>query len=89
MHPAILLISVVLFAVLGFGIGFIINMILKTTWLPLLVTLGLVAYILFDLFGAGKIPGVADVVILIFGLLGTVASGVTIRMLRQKGYRMF
>lgn len=33
-HPAQLVVSIVLFLFLFFGIGFLLNMLLKTTWLP-------------------------------------------------------
>lgn len=79
------IISILLFFVLFFGIGFILNMILKTTWLPLVVYLGLVAYLLFNI----RSPLIADLSILCAGLLGTAGSGWTIRVLRTKGYRMF
>lgn len=78
--------SIVLFTVLGFGIGFIANMILKTTWMPVVLIIGfVVALLLYNQI----IPGIADAVILVFGMIGTVASGWTIQTLRKNGYRMF
>lgn len=79
------IISIVLFFVLLFGIGFILNMILKTTWVPLVIYLGIVIYLLIDL----QSPQVADFVILGAGLIGAGGSGLTIQTLRTKGYRMF
>jgi hypothetical protein len=79
------IISIVLFFVLLFGIGFILNMILKTTWVPLVVYLGVVVYLVYDL----QTPHVADFTILGAGLLGAGGSGWTIQTLRTKGYRMF
>lgn len=78
-------ISIVLFFVLLFGIGFILNMILKTTWVPLVIYLGIIIYLLIDL----QSPEIADIVILASGLLGAAGSGLTIQTLRVKGYRMF
>ncbi|MBO8163403.1 MAG: hypothetical protein H0Z34_06740 [Brevibacillus sp.] len=79
-------ISILLFTVLAFGIGFIINMILRTTWLPvviaLVVTIGALVYLQI-------VPNIFDTVILLFGLAGSVLSGWTIQLLRKKGYRMF
>ena len=79
------IISIVLFFVLLFGIGFILNMILKTTWVPLVIYLGIVIYLLIDL----QSPHVADFTILGAGLVGAGGSGFTIQTLRTKGYRMF
>lgn len=79
-------VSIVLFAVLGFGIGFIFNMILRTTWLPVVFAVGIVVG---TLIVQKIVPGIWDTVILACGLLGTVGSGWTIQTLRKKGYRMF
>lgn len=79
------IISMVLFFVLFFGIGFILNMILKTTWLPFIFYLAIVTYLVIDISS----PHIADYMILFAGLLGAVGSGWTIRILRAKGYRMF
>lgn len=80
-----LIISIPLIFVLIFGIGFILNMILKTTWLPLYVYLGLVIYVAMGL-EAAHLP---DITWFITGLIGAIGSGWTIRFLRLKGYRMF
>ncbi|MFM1654893.1 YuiB family protein [Brevibacillus sp. B_LB10_24] len=80
------LVSIVLFTVLAFGIGFIINMILRTTWLPVVIALGV---IIGALVYNKIVPGLVDIVILAFGIAGSVVSGWTIQTLRKKGYRMF
>jgi hypothetical protein len=80
------LISIVLFTVLGFGIGFICNMVLRTTWLPVVIAGGV---IVGALVYKKIVPGIFDTVILVCGILGTVVSGWTIQTLRKKGYRMF
>ncbi|MFC4545729.1 YuiB family protein [Paenactinomyces guangxiensis] len=80
-----LIISIPLFFVLTFGIGFILNMILKTTWLPLILYFGIVIYLLFSLTS----PHVTDITVLLSGLAGAVGGGWTIKTLRAKGYRMF
>lgn len=104
--PAQLVISVLLFLILFFGIGFILNMILKTTWLPGAVIYPIVLILLVNKTPIGdyfKQPiqslidlGVSfskllavDYVVLIAGLAGSILSGVTIKTLRLKGYRMF
>ncbi|PTX59146.1 YuiB-like putative membrane protein [Melghirimyces profundicolus] len=79
-----ILIGVPLFGFLGFGISFILNMILKTTWLPFVLYLGLLGYYFFtfDLKGG-------DYLMLTVGMIGILGGAWTIRVLRQKGYRMF
>lgn len=79
------MISIVLFFVLFFGIGFILNMILKTTWFPLILYLGVVVYLLIRI----QTPLVVDLAILCAGLIGAGGSGWTIQYLRKKGYKMF
>lgn len=78
------LIGVPLFGFLGFGISFILNMILKTKWLPAILYLGLLAYYLFT-FNLKN----GDYLMLTVGLAGIVGGGLTIQHLRKKGYRMF
>jgi hypothetical protein len=105
MSIPVLLISMLLFFVLFFGIGFLLNMILRTTW-----TMAVLSPFVF-IFFIDQIPFVeyftapvasfshvkervlslafADLLILSSGFVGAVASGVVIRALRAKGYRMF
>lgn len=90
-------IATILMFVLMFGIGFIINMLLKTTWLPLYMYILLVIGLLIW-FGV-KEPepflttisefGIPDYAMGIGGLLGAWLTGSTIKMLRIKGYKMF
>ena len=89
-------IVIVLFFVLLFGIGFILNMLLKTTWLPvylyLFVLVPLVIYwqwepgSLWDNLAGYKL---VDYLTALGGLMGAAMSGVTIKTLRQRGYKMF
>lgn len=106
MHPAQLVVSILLFLFLFFGIGFLLNMLLKTTWLPgailypivvifIVSDTSLIHYIVspVDSFSAlmarfGQLLTV-DYIILSSGLIGALLSGVVIRTLRAKGYRMF
>ncbi|CCQ97908.1 Uncharacterized membrane protein YuiB [[Clostridium] ultunense Esp] len=85
MNIAQFIISIPLFMVLFFGIGFILNMLLKTTWLPSVLSGGvfLIAWV-----ATGGLKWV-DIVILLSGVLGGVLSSVAIRALRRHGYRMF
>jgi hypothetical protein len=80
-----LIVSIVLIFVLIFGLGFILNMILKTTWLPIVLYIGVVAYLALDL----KTAYLPDYLWFLAGLSGAILSGWTIKILRAKGYRMF
>ncbi|SFI86368.1 YuiB family protein [Thermoflavimicrobium dichotomicum] len=80
-----MVVSIVMFFVLFFGIGFILNMILKTTWLPLVIYLGIAAFLFFRLTSYHF----ADISIMVAGLAGTITGGWTIQTLRAKGYKMF
>ncbi|GAB6933846.1 YuiB family protein [Calditerricola satsumensis] len=79
------IVSIPLFFLLFFGLAFILNMLIKTTWFPVYAYLALVGGVYAYL---GKLA-VVDVVILFFGLLGAACGGWAIRTLRRKGYRMF
>ncbi|GAB6936467.1 YuiB family protein [Calditerricola yamamurae] len=79
------IVSIPLFFVLFFGLSFILNMLIKTTWFPVVAYLALVGGVYLYV---GKLT-LVDMVILFFGLLGAVTGGWAIRTLRRKGYRMF
>lgn len=79
------IVSIPLFLLLAFGLGFIINMIVKTTWLPSYVYVLVAAFLVYR---SGAM-NMLDAVILASGLVGVVLSGVVMRILRKKGYRMF
>lgn len=94
-----------LFIVLFLGIGFIINMLLRTTWFmtivyPIVVILIVDKIRLFKYFSEPAVSfkalqtnfaelGGADVIILTSGFLGAILSGVVIKLLRKNGYQMF
>ncbi|MFB9860345.1 YuiB family protein [Salinicoccus siamensis] len=100
-----LAISMLLFFVLFYGISFILNMILKMTWLmvgiyPIIVLLivdGIsTTEYLTNTAGAFSTLGehlvnlqLADILMLGSGLVGTILAGMTIRYLRNAGYQMF
>ena len=101
----VLFISIVLFFVLFFGIGFLLNMLFRSTWIMVILfpivailivnKLKLIEY-LRKPFESLKQLGMnfaslqsADIIILSSGLLGGVLAGVTIKTLRKKGYQMF
>lgn len=99
------IISVVLFFVMFFGIGFLINMLLRVTWMMALVYPIIVILIVDEVSWLDYLfkptmawPALvekftalhtADIVILAGGLAGAIVSGITMRMLRAAGYRMF
>lgn len=79
------IVSIIMFFVLCFGVGFILNMILKTTWLPLIIYLIVAVILLFRLENFLW----PDIAVLVSGLLGAIGGGWTIQTLRAKGYKMF
>ncbi|HLR03675.1 MAG TPA: YuiB family protein [Virgibacillus sp.] len=100
-----LIVLIILFFVIFFGIAFILNMLLRRTWLMSFVYLVIVWFIV-DKVSISEYfthPGNAfrtgfsnllnitpvDVVILGAGLLGTIVSGIVIKFLRKSGYQMF
>jgi hypothetical protein len=89
-----LLIGFLLFMVLTFGIGFILNMLLKTTWIPAYIYLALAIYF-YGFYQSGKFVetgreyAFVDYSIGLAGLLGALISGWTIKILRERGFRMF
>ncbi|TLS38859.1 YuiB family protein [Pseudalkalibacillus caeni] len=100
-----LIISMMLFIVLFFGIGFLLNMLLRATWImaifyPIIVVMIIDKVKFYKYFtDAGSSfsslghdissLAMADTLILLSGLLGAILSGVAIRMLRVRGYQMF
>lgn len=99
------IISMLLFFVLFFGIGFILNMLLRMTWImafvyPIIIVL-FVDKVKFSYYFtntkaafselATSFSNIAmlDILILSSGFLGAIGAGITIKMLRKKGYRMF
>ncbi|AKG73299.1 YuiB family protein [Salinicoccus halodurans] len=100
-----LVISMLLFFVLFYGISFLLNMILKVTWLmvgiyPFIVLMIVDGISTADYFTATKEAFstlgtklvnlyTADILMLLSGLVGTILAGMTIRYLRKAGYQMF
>ncbi|WP_010493660.1 YuiB family protein [Paenibacillus elgii] len=91
-----LIIVTVLLFVLFFGLGFILNMLMKTTWFPIYGYIALmIGLVIYWGWGTGSLASnlaeysVADYVPAIGGLIGAVLSGSTIKSLRQKGFKMF
>lgn len=101
----VLIISIILFFVLFFGIGFLLNMLFRSTWImvilfPIVAILIVNQSKLIEYFRQPveslKQLGMkfaslqsADIIILSSGLLGGFLAGVVIKILRKKGYQMF
>ncbi|MBM7646073.1 hypothetical protein JOD45_002298 [Scopulibacillus daqui] len=99
------IISMLLFMVLFFGIAFIINMLLKTSWLmafcyPFIVIIMIDNVSTLDYFThpaeTFKAVGhrlasltIPDLIVLSTGFMGTIISGFVIKTLRSRGYQMF
>lgn len=100
-----LIVSMLLYFVIFFGIAFILNMLLRRTWLMAIFYPFVISLIIGDsTFGDYFTdPGnafsstfskmtslpVVDVVILSSGFIGTLVSGFVIKYLRKSGYQMF
>lgn len=87
-------IATVLILILTFGIGFILNMLIKTTWFPIyMYVIVVIIYVIYQ--GWGDIPGqlakyyVADIIPAVGGLIGSYLGGAAISKLRKGGYKMF
>ncbi|MGZ9585330.1 YuiB family protein [Paenibacillus marinisediminis] len=90
-------ILMLLFFVMMFGIGFILNMLMKTTWFPVglfvVVFIPLTVYMMWD--SAESLAenllgyGLFDYLTGLAGLIGALVSGMTINTLRKRGFKMF
>ncbi|MEK5068839.1 YuiB family protein [Sporosarcina sp. FSL K6-1508] len=97
--------SVMIFIVMFFGIGFLLNMLLRMTWLmaiiyPIVVILIIDEVKVYEYFTKPKYAfqllgekllalHTADILILVSGLVGAIISGIVIKLLRKQGYQMF
>lgn len=97
--------SVLLFFVIFFGIAFILNMLLRQTWLmaflyPFVVIRIIDEITFMDYFTSPKSSvthaltrlteiTITDITILLAGFAGTIVSGFVIKYLRKSGYQMF
>ncbi len=101
LNIATMIISIILFFVLFFGIGFILNMLLRQTWIMAAIYPLIALYYIADFSVTIYFTNpdkalsdltaikVADMVILTAGFLGAICAGVVMRWLRGRGYRMF
>ncbi|WP_339254839.1 YuiB family protein [Sporosarcina sp. FSL W8-0480] len=97
--------SIIIFMVMFFGIGFLLNMLLRMTWLmaiiyPIVVILIIDEVRFFEYFTkpsysfgllGDKLVSLhaADIIILVSGLVGAIISGFVMKLLRKQGYQMF
>jgi hypothetical protein len=90
-----LVVLTLLLFTLFFGLGFIINMLMKTTWFPVYGYVVFVACFLYFSWGSTLVVDnirsytVSDYIPFLAGLGGALTSGYTIKTLRVKGYKMF
>ncbi|GAA0430922.1 MAG: YuiB family protein [Bacillota bacterium] len=100
-----LVVSIILYFVIFFGIAFILNMLLRRTWLMAFLYPFVVLIIVDNMSTMEylKAPGSAfseafsrlmqitpvDIAILVAGFAGTIVSGIIIKLLRKSGYQMF
>lgn len=100
-----IIMSVLLYLVIFFGLAFILNMLLRRTWLMACIYPFIVLIIVDDIstlsyftdfVGSFSITFTrlmeitpVDIIILSSGFIGTIVSGVVIKFLRKNGYQMF
>lgn len=90
--------ATMLFMVITFGIGFIVNMLIKTTWFPTYFFIVLIVVLAFWAPWNGNDEKLVDVITqytfidfipVIGAIAGAIISGYAIRALRKGGYKMF
>ena len=100
-----IILSVLIFIVMFFGIGFLLNMLLRMSWVMAVVYPIVVILIIDEVKAIEYItkPGHAfsmlgeklmalhtvDLVILSSGMIGAILSGIVSKLLRKQGYQMF
>jgi len=92
-----LIVTMVLGLILMFGIGFILNMLLKTTWFPIyLYIIVIIPLMIWGTWNSGdsfadnfKSFTIIDILPGITALVGAYVSGWSIQALRRGGYKMF
>lgn len=105
MSIPVFVLSMVLFFVLFFGIGFLLNMILRGTWVMVIIypiiciaiidTEGIYKYVVKPIESFSSLAsqivilGISDIGILLSGMFGSIGAGACMKLLRKSGYRMF
>ncbi len=100
-----LLVMIILYFVMFFGIAFIVNMLIRKTWL-MAYLYPFILIIMIDNLATWEYivrPGQAfsalgtklvnltgfDIILFVFGFLGTITAGYVMKLLRKNGYQMF
>lgn len=90
--------ATMLFLCMTFGIGFIINMLVKTTWFPTYFFIVLIIILALWAPWSGDNQKLIDVITqytivdfipIVGAIIGAILSGTTIKALRKGGYQMF
>ncbi|GKU80308.1 YuiB family protein [Paenibacillus sp. L3-i20] len=93
-----IIIATVLFFVMMFGIGFILNMLLKTTWFPIIlfviVIIVLAIWSPWEDTANPTLDNIGTYTLIYYipitgALIGAYVSGWAIQALRKGGYKMF
>ncbi|HLR09499.1 MAG TPA: YuiB family protein [Bacillota bacterium] len=98
-------VEIILFFVIFFGLAFILNMLLRRTWLMSFLYIFIMIMMIdgistIEYFTNPKEAfttawkrlisiGWFDYIVFLSGFIGTIVSGIVIRYLRKSGYRMF
>lgn len=100
-----LVVSILLYFVMFFGIAFIVNMLIRKTWLMSYIY-PFILIIMIDNLSTWQYiteTGTAfsqlgqtisnltafDIILFVSGFLGTITAGFVMKLLRKNGYRMF
>jgi len=90
-----LIIGVIIIFVLFFGLSFILNMLIKTTYVPVIFyIIFIIGWLIYDYesgsWGAYLAEyGIIDIIYALIGLVGVISGGLTIQKLRKMGFKMF
>ncbi|WP_430784532.1 YuiB family protein [Virgibacillus flavescens] len=100
-----LIMSILLYLIIFFGLAFILNMLIRRTWLMACIYPFIVLIIVDDISTGSYFTDFTgaistafarlmeitpvDIMILSSGFIGTIISGIVIKMLRKSGYQMF
>lgn len=98
-------VSILLYFVMFFGVAFIVNMLIRKTWLMSYVYPFIIIIMIDNVSTLEYItkPGNAfsqlgqtlgsltafDIILFVSGFLGTITAGFVMKLLRRSGYRMF
>ncbi|HIW33010.1 MAG TPA: YuiB family protein [Candidatus Paenibacillus intestinavium] len=93
-----IIIATMLFLVMAFGIGFVINMLVKTTWFPTYFIIAIIIVLAVWAPWGGNNEKLIDVISnytiidfipVIGAIAGALLSGTSMKALRKAGFKMF